>query len=155
MPAATEAFTSAGTTVGLSATLPTTEDNNVTTGYPSLTFTAIGEITDAGEFGRQYNLVTHMRLGDRRTVKRKGSFNDGQMTLQMARVTSNTGQAALITALDLDVNYAFEVTLQDGTLLWFKAQVLSYTTNVGNVDQITGSTVVIEITSDIIEEAPA
>lgn len=155
MPAATEAFTSAGTTVGISASLPTTEDNNVTTGYPSLTFTAIGEITEAGEFGRQYNLVTHLRLGERRTVKRKGSFNDGQMTLQLARVTSDSGQALLVTALDSDNDHSFEVTLQDGTALWFKGQVLSYTTNVGGTDQITGSTVVVEITSDIIEEAPA
>jgi hypothetical protein len=156
MPAATEAFTSAGTTVGISLnTVPSTKDNNATTGYPSLTFTAIAEITEAGEFGRQYNLVTHMRLDERRTVKRKGSFNDGQMTLQLARVTSDAGQTALVSALDSDADSAFEVTLQDGTKLWFDAQVLSYTTNVGNVDQITGSTVVVEITSDIIEETPA
>jgi hypothetical protein len=156
MPAATEAFTSAGTTVGISLnTSPTTFDNNVTTGYASLTYTAISEITDAGEFGRTYNLVTHLRLGERRTVKRKGSFNDGQMTLQLARVSSDAGQTALIAALDADQDSSFEVTLQDGTKLWFLAQVLSYTTSVGNTDQITGSTVTIEVTSDIVEEAPA
>jgi len=155
MPAATSAFTSAGTTIGISAALPTTFDDNATTGYPSLTFTNIAEVTEAGEFGRTYNLVTHMPIGDRRTVKRKGSFNDGQMTLQLARVTSDAGQTAVIAALDSDNDHAFEVELQDGTKLNFLAQVLSYTTNVGNVDQITGSTVTVEITGDILETAPA
>jgi len=77
------------------------------------------------------------------------------MTLQLARVTSDAGQADLQTALDSDSDSSFEVTLQDGTILYFMGQVLSYTTNIGNTDQITGSTVAVEITSDIIEVAPA
>lgn len=153
MPAATEAFTSAGTTIGISANNSPATYNE--TGFDALTFTGIAEITDAGEFGRTYNLVTHLRLDERRTLKRKGSFNDGQMTLQLARVTSDVGQAALVTALDSDSDSSFEVTLQDGTILYFTGQVLSYTTNVGNTDQITGSTVTVEITGDIVEVAPA
>ena len=153
MAAATEAFTSAGTVIGIDqGNEPASYDN---TGFVALTYEPIGEITEAGEFGRQYNLVTHLRLDERRTVKRKGSFNDGQMTLQIARVSADTGQADLITDLTLDANSAFRVTLQDGTFLYFTAQVLSYTTNIGGTDQITGSTVVIEITNDIIETAPA
>ena len=149
MAAALDAFTSAGTTIGISqGSEPATEDS---AGYGALTFTNIAEVTDAGEFGRQYNLVTHNPLGNRKTIKRKGSFNDGAMTLQLARVTSDAGQAACITALDVDTNSSFVVELQDGTLIYFMAQVLSYTTNIGSVDQITGSTIQVEITSDIIE----
>jgi hypothetical protein len=149
MAAATEAFTSAGTTIAIAVDANPSTYNE--TGFDALSWVNIAEITEAGEFGRQYNLVTHMRLDERRTVKRKGSFNDGQMTLQLARVTSDAGQADLVQALDSDLNSSFRVTLQDGTELFFTAQVLSYTTNVGNVDQITGSTVVVEITGDIIE----
>lgn len=152
MPAATEAFTSAGTIIAIAVDLsPATEDD---AGYSALSYNTISEITNAGEFGRQYNLVTHLRLDERRTVKRKGSFNDGAMTLQLARVTSNPGQADLVTALDSDLNSSFQCTLQDGTNVFFMGQVLSYTTNIGGVDQITGSTVQIEITSDILEVAP-
>jgi len=149
MAAATEAFTSAGTTIAIDVNASPATYNDA--GYGALGYTLISEITEAGEFGRQYNLVTHLRLDERRTVKRKGSFNDGQMTLQLARVASDAGQADLITALDSDLDSSFKVVLQDGTFLYFTAQVLSYTTNVGGTDQITGSTVVVEITHDIIE----
>lgn len=154
MPAATEAFTSAGTIISIDqGSEPGTYD---VAGFDALVgFVAIGEITDAGEFGRQYNLVTHLRLDERRTVKRKGSFNDGQMTLQLARVSSDTGQGDIITDLDLDTLSSYKITLQDGTFLYFTAVVMSYTTNVGGTDQITGSTVVVEITDDILEKAPA
>jgi len=87
MPAATSAFTSAGTVVAIAVNAEPATYNEV--GFDALSFQDIGEITEAGEFGRTYNLVTHMPIGDRRTVKRKGSFNDGQMTLQLARVTSD------------------------------------------------------------------
>lgn len=147
---ASNAFTSAGTTIGVVADTPATEDS---TGYVALTYVNIGEASDISEFGRQYNLVTFNPLGDRRTVKRKGSYNDGAITLQLARVPSDAGQTILQSALDSDTNHSFEVTLQDGTAIYFQAQVLSYTTNVGSVDQITGATVQIEVTTDLVEVA--
>ena len=155
MPAATEPFTTAGTEIRINTTLRTAGWGTYATEVIAGPFTDIGEITDAGEFGRQYNLVTHNPIGDRRTVKRKGSYNDGQLTLQLARVPADAGQALLISALDSDIDQAIEVELQDGTKLNFAAQVLSYTTNLGSVDQITGATVILEVTNDIIETAPA
>lgn len=143
-------FTSAGTTLGISAVLPATYTS---TAFALLTFTDIGEITDMGEFGREYALVTHNPLGDRRTVKRKGSYNDGALTMSLGRVPSDAGQALLLTARDDDDSYAFVVTLQDGTKQYFSGQVMSYTTSVGSVDQITGASVMVEIDNDIIEVA--
>jgi len=144
------AFTSAGTTIGISSTLPATYDAS---GYGALSYNAVGEVTDLGEFGREYALVTHNPLGARRTVKRKGSYNDGQVAMTVARVPSDTGQADIITALDSDDPVAFEIVLQDGTTLYFAGVVMSYTTNVGSVDQITSASVMIEITTDIVEVA--
>ena len=143
-------FTSAGTTLGISAALPATYTS---TAFALLTFTDIGEITDMGECGREYALVTHNPLGDRRTVKRKGSYNDGALTMSLGRVPSDAGQALLLTARDDDDSYAFVVTLQDGTKQYFSGQVMSYTTSVGSVDQITGASVMVEIDNDIIEVA--
>jgi len=146
------AFTSAGTTIGVSANNPATYDQS---GFEALSFSLVGEVTDLGEFGREYSAVTHNPLGDRRTVKRKGSYNDGTVAMTVARVPGDAGQTILQTALDSDDNFSFEVTLQDGTKLYFEAQVMSYTTNVGSVDQITTASVSIEITNDIIEVAAA
>lgn len=148
--AASQVFTSAGTTIAVSATAPATYDQS---GFAALTFTDIGEISDAGEFGREYNLVTFNPLADRRTVKRKGSYNDGSMAMTLGRVPSDAGQAILIAGLDSDDSYSFEVTLQDGTVQYFSGQIMSYTTNVGSVDQITTASVTLEIDNDIIEVA--
>lgn len=142
------AFTSAGTTLSISAAAPAIYD---AAGFLALTWTEIGEVSDLGEFGRQYNLVTFNTLGNRRTVKRKGSYNDGTIAAQMARVPSDAGQAILTVAVDSDTSYSVKIVLQDGTIFYTTAQIMSYTTNVGNVDQITSATVNLEIDNDIIE----
>lgn len=146
-----DAFTSAGTSFSISATLPDTFDDDVGTGYPSLNFVEVGEVVNIPEYGREYTLVTHNPLKDRRTVKRKGSFNDGSVSLEMARVPGDAGQVILLDALDSDASFAIEIVLQDGTTQYTTAQILSYTTNIGTVDQITAATVQMEIDRDIVE----
>ena len=116
-----------------------------------MTWVSIGEVTELGEFGRVYSIVKLNLLKDRRTVKRKGSFDDGTIAAQMARVPDDAGQTILTTAVNSDNSYAIKVTLQDGTKFYFSAQISSYTTNVGNVDQITAATVNFEIDNNIIE----
>lgn len=141
-------MTSAGTTLGVSASLPATYD---AAGFNALTYTAIGEITDLGEFGAEYNLVTYTALGLRQTKKLKGSYNNGSLNLQMGRDTTDAGQNALRTALASDNSYSFRVTLQNSTRLQFTGKVMSYKTSVGSVDQITGAQTTIEIDSVIVE----
>ena len=143
-----KAFTSAGTKLLISASAPATYNE---TGFAALTWTEIGEVSEMGEFGRQYNLVTFNTLGDRRTVKRKGSYNDGTIACQMARVPDDVGQTILTSAVNSDASQSIKIVLQDGTIFYTTAQVMSYTTNIGNVDQITSATVNLEIDNDIIE----
>lgn len=142
------AFTSAGTTLSISAAAPATYN---AAGFAALTWTEIGEVSDLGEFGRTYNLVTFNTLGNRRTVKRKGSYNDGTIAAQMARTPSDAGQTILTAAVDSDASYSVKIVLQDGTIFYTTAQVMSYTTNIGSVDQITSATVNLEIDNDIVE----
>jgi hypothetical protein len=147
---ASNAFTSAGTTIAITASLPATYD---AAGFSAvgMVYTAIGEITDAGEYGKEYNLVTHNPLADRKTYKRKGSYNNGSMTLQMGRVPDDAGQVLLLAAQDSDDSYSFKITLQDGTVNYFTGQVMSYRTSIGSVDQITSASVTVEVDSDIVE----
>jgi len=141
-------MTSAGSTLGTSATVPGTIN---AANLDALTFTAVGEITDLGEFGKEYNMVSHTALGNRQVRKFKGSFNNGALQLQMGRDTTDAGQTALRTALATDNPYSFKVTLQNGIKLLFTGMVMSYKTSVGSVDQITGATTTIEINSEIFE----
>lgn len=142
--------TTAGATLALTATKPATYDKAGFEGA-GMTYTPVGEITDLGSWGREYNLVSHNAIGDRRTKKLKGSYNDGQIQLQLGRDASDAGQVLLNTALNDDSDYYFKVTFQDGEVQYFAAQVMSYTTEAGNVDQVVGSSVSIEITNDLIE----
>lgn len=142
--------TSAGTTIAISAALPATDD---AAGYNALTWAAIGEVTDLGEFGREYATVTHNPVASRRTIKRKGSYNDGTMALQLALDRDDAGQILVKTALASDANKAFRITYQDGSKDYFSAMVMSFKTNVGSVDQILSGSINLEINTDIIPVA--
>lgn len=137
--------TSAGTTIKLSAGTPATFN---AAGYAALTWTTIGEVTDLGEFGREYNLVTHNPLGNRGTVKKKGSFNEGSITLQLGLDTDDAGQILAKTASTSDSDYSFEIATQNGDKYYFQAQVMSFKVGVGGVDQITAATIMLEITTN-------
>lgn len=141
-------MSSAGSALALSAVLPATQD---AAGYNALTWTNIGEVTDVGELGKEFNLITYTPLASRRVQKLKGSYNQGSMQLQMGRDTSDAGQTALRTARDSDNPYAFRLTLQNGTKMYFQAMTMGYKTSVGSTEQITSASATLELTSDIVE----
>ena len=136
--------TSAGSTLGISAGIPATFN---VAGYGALTFSTVGEIVDLGEFGREFNLVTHNPVGDRGTVKLKGSFNEGQMALELGLDSSDDGQTLMKTARDEDENYSFVVTTQNGDKYYFQAQVMTFKIMVGTVDDVTSASSTLELTT--------
>ena len=136
--------TSAGTTLKVSAAAPATFNS---AGYTALTFTAVGEITDLGEFGREYALVTHNPVGNRSTQKFKGSFNEGTINLSLGLDTDDAGQVLLKTASNADTPYSFEIVTQNGDKYYFQAMVMSFKVGVGSVDSITTATVTLELTT--------
>jgi len=141
--------TSAGTTIGIGAA-PATYD---AAGFGAVSFDLIGEVTDAGEYGKVYNLVTHNPLADRKTVKKKGSYNNGSITLQLAIDEADDGQIAAKAAVDSDDSFSIAVTKQNGAIDYFTAQVMSFTDNIGSVDNIESGSIQLEIDNDIIPVA--
>jgi hypothetical protein len=140
--------TSAGSKLFVTASAPATYTQ---AGFTALTFTEVGELTNLGEFGREYALVTHNPVGDRRTIKRKGSFNEGSISLEMALDNDDAGQVLLKAAADSDLSYSFKLQTQNGDIYYFSAQTMSFRVSVGTVDQITSATAMLEIDGDIIE----
>jgi hypothetical protein len=136
---------SAGTTIGISSSAPATFN---VAGYTALTFTTIGEVTDLGEFGREFNLITHNPLGSRGTVKLKGSFNEGAITMQLGLDTDDAGQVLAKTASLADADYSFKVTTQNSDDYYFQAKVMSFKVSVGSVDSVTGATITLELTTN-------
>lgn len=140
--------TTSGTSLGISITLPATEDE---AGYDALTFNSVGEIYDIGEYGRVYTEITTDPLANRRTGKYKGNYNEGSPTFSVYRDASDVGQVDCKTALAMDDNVAFAITHQDGSIDYFSGKVMSFTNNVGGI-KIYEASMQVGIDTDIIEK---
>ncbi len=136
---------SAGSTLSLSAGIPATFN---VAGYTALTWTAVGEITDLGEFGREFNLITHNPLGSRGTVKLKGSFNEGSISVSLALDTDDAGQILAKAAALSDNDYSVKIITQNGDDFYMQVKVMSFKVQVGSVDSVTSATMTMEITTN-------
>lgn len=134
----------AGASLRITASAPATF---TVAGYAALAFTRIGEITDLGEFGREYNVITHNPIDTRATRKLKGSYNEGQMQLQLALKTDDPGQIIAKQASESDADYYFDLVLQNGSHYYFPAKVMSFKRGVGSVDNVVSATINLELTS--------
>jgi hypothetical protein len=149
--------TSAGTTLKCAVAAPATFDP---TGYAAVTYTDIGEITNGGEFsGKMYSLVTHTPLSSRGVKKGKGTFNNGQVSPDLAFDADDAGQILLQTAADADADatatLTFELTTQSGHKIYFQGLVMSNPTTVGAGDTVVMGKPVIEVTHNAIVQVAA
>jgi hypothetical protein len=139
-------FTTAGTTLAIKAGQPATFNS---AGYGALTgWAVVGEITNYGEFGRVYNTVKHNPVANRGTVKKKGSYDEGQMDLKMALDTDDAGQILMKTALNSDSDYSFRIVTQNTDTYYFQAQVTSFKVGLGGVDDMTSASAMLELTTN-------
>ena len=147
MPANTSVNTSAGCTLSVVAAgaAPATFD---ATGFAAQTWVPVGEVTDLGEFGREYNLVTHNPVGNRSTQKFKGSFNEGQMDIKLGLQTDDAGQIIMKAAVFSDLSFSFRVVMQNLDVYYMRAQCMKWKVGVGSVDQITAASATLEITTN-------
>lgn len=155
---ATNSYTAAGAKLYVSSSAPATYDQS---GYEALTWTEVGDVTDFGDFGKTFNLVTFMPIADRKTYKRKGSYNEGALTLQMARAAHiDAGQAIILAGANSDDSYSFKIAHNNvltttGTVQYFPGQIMSYTTSgFSGPDSIVTASVSVEIDGDFVEVDP-
>lgn len=137
----------AGAILSISLVKPATHD---AAGWAALTMKPIGEITNIGEFGKEFALITHNRLSTRGVEKLKGSFNNGQLSPSLAFDKDDPGQIDMAAALDSDDPAYFTVTLQDGTLFHMVGLVMSFKVGVPDTDGIVTAPTTIELQSDEI-----
>lgn len=138
--------TTATTTLKISAGVPATFD---AAGYAALTYTTVGEITNFGEFGREFQLTTHNPVATRGTQKLKGSFNEGAIQLQLGLDTDDAGQVLLKAAALSDSLYAFIITTSVGPLdkYYFQGLTMGFKIGLNDVNSVTSATANIEITT--------
>lgn len=139
--------TSAGAVIAISASTPATLDDDATGGFPSLTYTTIGEVTDGGTIGGTYGEATHVPLDTRLVQSLKTSFDAGNQTLQLAVYPDDAGQTIALDNLHVDAAVSISVTLQDGSVIYYLAQVRSFPINIGTVDTIVNTSIELRINS--------
>lgn len=146
------AQTAAGSKLYVSASLPATYD---AVGFEALTWVEVGEVTEIPSFGKVFNIVNHNPLGDRQTIKRKGSYDNGSIDIPYAYDMTpggDAGQLLLLAGLESDVSRSFWVDFKGLKAHYFTAQVTSAPATVGSVDQIIMKNTTLAIDNDVLEE---
>ncbi|MBB4858260.1 hypothetical protein HNO88_001579 [Novosphingobium chloroacetimidivorans] len=137
-------FTSAGTTLALSAAAPA---NYNEAGYEALTFTAIGEISDLGDIpSRVYDIVTWRNIANRGDSKAKGGYTLGTQTITVGIDPDDAGQALVDVATKSDGTYSVKISNPNLGDIYGRALVMGGTRNYGDANTIATRQITLEYT---------
>lgn len=137
-------FTSAGTTLGLSAAAPATYNQ---AGYEALTFTTIAEVDDLGEIpSRIYELVTWQPVAERGMRKAKGGYQIGSQTITFGIDPDDAGQTLIDAATASDTAYSVKIAHPQFGEIYARALVMGGPKNYGDVNSIATRQVTLEYT---------
>lgn len=148
MPTSTQTLVES--VISISASLPTTFDDDADTGYPSLVYSIIGEVTDWSAGGQTYNVVTSNPINQRSTDKYKGTYNNDADSITVNRDDDDAGQIIVLAALQADTDYSFKVTYQDDTDDFWTGKVVSFNTVAGGADSLVQRTIQVERTRSVV-----
>lgn len=150
--------TAAGTRISigprLTADLPKTSAAAITL-LSGLTYVAVGEVENIGDYGDETGDVTFAGLADSRTRHLKGLSDAGSVELGIGLDSGDAGQMALVVA-QKDRNrfdYPFKVEYLDGSIDYFAAKVMSNKKGVGGAEDVIKRNVTIGINSEIYDVA--
>jgi len=137
---------SATSTLKISAGVPATFDS---AGYAALSYTTVGEITNIGDFGREWNINSHTPVALKGAQKIKTGFDPGEMTLELALDTDDAGQVLMKAAENSTAFYAFLITTTVGPLdkYYFQGLVKSWKVKIGDKNATTSASASIAITT--------
>jgi len=146
-----EIYSSIGSVLHISATTPATY---VDSAFEALTFTEVGLVGSISAFGGSTAVSTFNVLKTGNIVKRKGFTDYGNITIGMARVTSDDGQALLKSGFDgADKGKVFSYKLVHpadvGLTQYGTCIVTSYTTDPSG--EIVQAETVLELDAPVVD----
>lgn len=149
--------TAAGTSLFIGAANPASFDK---AGYEGVTWVETGEVSNiGGDVGKVFNLATFNLLKDRGMIKRKGSYDNGQVTLEYGYSRLDTGQVAIVAAAEADSTYPIRIKMSDSenTEVYFMGLIMGSPVTIGGSDDFITASVSIEIDSEsnVLHEAAA
>ena len=136
--------TSAGATFSLAqnSAMPATFD---AAGYAALSWVEVAEVTNIGEFGKEFALVSHQPLSKRGVAKRKGSYNNGTLNPALAMDMEDDGQQLLAQAAESDDPWPIRVQTKRGVTFYMVGLVMSFRPNIGEADSVITASPTIEL----------
>ena len=156
-------ITAKGTKFYLASTVPAITGDKATdlASFDGLTWGEVGMVESIGEFGPEGQIGTFTPLGTGVACKFRGTTDNGEVQLTIAKTTTDTGLLALIAKQGDPAESAFKIELSEtGTGTGAKAQryvflglVRSARVSVGSGDEVVKLSVAIPITGALIEGA--
>lgn len=145
----TTAVSTIGTTkIAISNAVPSTFDDDAMTGYPSLTFTVVGEVVNFPKYGGSDNSVPFLPIGQDNTEYLKGARTFPLVAVNVARDDDDGGQIICETAKDLKTEVSIEVQLASGAEDYFTGIVMDWNPVGGGNESIQMMTLAIQQTRD-------
>jgi hypothetical protein len=154
MPTAGQVSSSLGCSISIGTTATTASSD---------TYTLLGETVTVPQFGLAYDSFGFVALADGFERIFKSTGKGGTIQVSLGRKASDTGQAAAQVALTSHLDYNFKVVLNDssegtgssGTILYFKAKVLSYQTGPLQIGSVVMATIGLGINASSFSEVVA
>lgn len=136
--------TSAGTTLGLSASAPGSYNQ---AGYEALSFTTVGNISNLGDIpSRIYQIVQFQDIGSRGMLKAKGGYQLGTQTITVAIDPDDAGQAMVDTATSSDTVYSVKIDHPSIGTIYARALIMGGPKNYGDVNTPSTRQITLEYT---------
>lgn len=110
-----------GTTLGICTTVQPNDLNQAA--IAALTYVNIAEVGDVGEWSTSANLLQYDALNTQVGQQQKGIISGGSPTVELVFNKTDAGQIALRAAAATKSNYAFKLTLPDGTIRYNRGVV--------------------------------
>ena len=135
--------TSAGTSLGVSASPPATQD---AAGYSALTFTRVGGVESIAAFGPQTAVNSFQPLSGQQE-KHKGPTSYGSLQIPLALDSADAGQALLRTSASPATHgmYAFQVIFPNGDKRYFQGRAFGMPETVDLPTNVLMATATVEI----------
>lgn len=150
-------FSVAGTKMSIGSVTPSKVTNFVAADFNTESWVSISWIENLGQVGDEASEITFSAIDVNRTLKLKGVFNAGDMSLVVGRDYTDNGQNVLQTANALPYDYGFRMIFNDqpaggvaGSIRYFIAKVRSFREQFDTVNNVIRANVSLAINSNVV-----
>lgn len=153
-------FSVAGTQIYVGSATAAKTTNFVASDFTLQSWVRIAWVENLGQFGDEATEIAFSPIDVNRTIKLKGVFNAGNMSLVVGRDYTDSGQNILLIGNGLQFDYSFRVIFNDmpsggvaGSIRYFIAKIMSFREQFDTVNNVIRANVTLGINSNVVAVA--